>query len=304
LQLHKNKFVLADSSIIFKRTQFFELYSGPDDLYLEATLNTENGVSCYFNKEKTNSWRSPSRGTFAGPTIVGNVSPHDYDTALRIFETELVKQGAKSIHYSLQPSYISQDYSDLTETLLWHQGYRLSQSNMNHHISVNDRPFIESISPSKRRLLKKNLKQGHRVKKLASNYLEEVYDLIAQNREKRGLKPSMSKFELKNFYQAFKDQVHMFGVEASNGLIAAAFCIQIMPSTIYVFYWGHRPDSTKPSPMILLHKGIYQYCLEQNIRCIDLGTSTTIDQIDWGLTFFKNTLNSIISKKVNMSKKV
>ena len=202
MQLHKNKFVLPKSPILFQSPQFFELYSGSEDLYLEATLNSENGVSCYFNKTKANTWHSPSRGTFAGPSIIGNISPHDYNAALNIFENELVRQGAKVIHYRLQPSYISQNYSDVTHTLLWHLGYRISQSNMNHHIDVNDRPFGESISQSKRRLLRKNLEKGYIAKKIEISELDKVYDLLAENRKKRGLKPSMSLIELEDFCEA------------------------------------------------------------------------------------------------------
>ena len=175
---------------------------------------------------------------------------------------------------------------------------------MNHHIDVNDRPFGESISQSKRRLLRKNLEKGYIAKKIEISELDKVYDLLAENRKKRGLKPSMSLIELEDFCEAFNNRVNIFGVEAPSGLIAAAFCIQIMPSTIYVFYWGHRPENLNPSPMILLFKSIYQHCLEQEINFIDLGTTTTADQIDWGLTFFKTTLGSVISAKVNMTKRV
>lgn len=297
-----NKFKLGSVSNLFMSERFFKFYSSENDIFLELITSKSSGVCCYFNKDLNNGWSSPLRGTYSGPVIVGKVSDRDFANALIIFEEFLLDFGAREIQYLLPPSYLSSESTTLTHYLLQSIGYDNFRTDLNHHIEVDAQPFVKKLSTSKRKDVNKKQVSEASTCILDQKELGRVYNLLENNRRALGTTLSLSESELFSLYSNFKDVVFLVGTYFESELVSAAFCIKTAPNTVYVFYWGHQPNCRLAHPILPLAKFIYEKCQLENIKYMDLGTSTIGDKPNWNLMFFKKSLGAKKSLKCRFKK--
>ena len=137
-------------------------------------------------------------------------------------------------------------------------------------------PFEDGLAKGERKALRRLDESGLTV--MESN-VDECYPIILDNRERKGRPYSMSLNDWK-VLATEPDSVHCF----MAGDIAAAMCVRVSPETLYVQAWGDR--ETKKSPVVLLCKGIYNWCSENSFDVLDIGIAGD----NAGLADFKRRL--------------
>ena len=140
--------------------------------------------------------------------------------------------------------------------------------------------FEDGISAGQRRRIAKCERAGFHVER---STVQECYPIIADNRARKGRPYSMSLRDWDAMEQ-HADCVRCFAV--NPGKVGVAMCIQLVPEVLYVQAWGDRPNQGQMSPVVLLCKGIFEWCAEQGISVLDIGTADD----DPGLIAFKQRL--------------
>lgn len=301
-EISVNEFIFDLTDSLFHSRAFFELYASEGDVFLELKTGHGAGVACYFNQSNTGKWCSPVKGTFAGPICIGKVADSDYAYAIDLFEQYLRSNGAVEICYSLPPMYFAPGLVSRSHYLLQSRGYINYRTDLNYHLTVSDQPFEKILSSSKRKGLKNSAMQELRIQQINDAEFDKLYSLLQLNRKALGADLSMSKGQLCELKSNFPNNIFMVGTYFENELISGAFCIRLNRDVLYVFYWGHLPNSQIKNPILPMAKFIYEWSQQRKISFLDLGTSTVGKQTNWNLMFFKKSLGATETIKCRFRK--
>ena len=129
-----------------------------------------------------------------------------------------------------------------------------------------------------------------------------AYEIIAENRERRGFPITMTLEQIEVMVQAIPGSLLPFSVTDGNRMIAASICIAVDKAVHYVFYWGEIDGYQNPSPIPFLAQGLYSHCQENGFRLMDVGTATIKGNPNHGLIRFKRSLGLEASLKLTFSK--
>lgn len=140
--------------------------------------------------------------------------------------------------------------------------------------------FEREISVGQKKALRKLEGMGLAVE-LAS--VPVCFPIIEDNRSRKGRPYSMT---LDNWLDldCIPHTVYCFAV--MPGILAAAMCVRVSPDTLYVQAWGDAQGQEKLSPVVLLCKGIYDWCSENGFSLLDIGIAGDNE----GLADFKRRL--------------
>jgi predicted N-acyltransferase len=179
----------------------------------------------------------------------------------------------------------------------------MSRHELSYAIDVSG-AFAENIDYGNRKQLKKCEREGLTRGALDRSDYESAYEVIAENRRKKGHTPSMTWAALEEMCDRMPDRIRCFGVRRGPALIAAAICLVINARTLYVFYWGEIAGVEILSPVTFLAEHIFDYCLGEGIALLDLGTATLDGIPNHGLIRYKRHLGCRGSLKLTMSKAI
>lgn len=182
--------------------------------------------------------------------------------------------------------------------LLCLNGYQIQSSLDNHHIEISETPFEALITSAEKRRLKKCKIAGFKTNRVANNQLWEMYQFIAASRTDSGYPMSTSFSTLQSLSSAFPSRFLMFNVCDDAKIIAAAILLRVSPTICYTFLPATDQNYYRYSPMVLLTETLYNYCFQNAIRILDLGTSCDERGTPKpGLIRFKSNLGGIVSRK-------
>ena len=108
--------------------------------------------------------------------------------------------------------------------------------------------------------------------------------------------------DLHKMINAFPNNFLSFGLFNLEEIIASAICIKISEEILYVFYWGDNEDYQDISPISYLSYKIASYCKSNNIRILDLGTSSYKSLPNFGLINFKKSIGASCCNKLRIIK--
>lgn len=112
----------------------------------------------------------------------------------------------------------------------------------------------------------------------------------------------MSLKDLQTTVNRFPENYKLFAVFHHDRLAAASIAIQVTDEILYDFYHDHHPDFNYFSPIVMLIKGMHDHALANNIKLIDLGTSSLNNAPNFSLLSFKLKLGAIPSSKFTFEK--
>ena len=301
-QLSTNQYVKKDLESLFHRPEFFKLHCTEEGHYFEWS-NGENVAGCiHFTNVGTGLWRSPARGTYGGFLFFNELKVEEQFHFYEAMEQAVLANGAQELEVLLAP--MSHDPIGFSNQfyLLYAKGFIVSQCDLNHSLDVDSRSLKERMSYGNQKRLKKCERENLRAEQLALHVLPEVYDALSANRSAKGYSMSMSLEQLGSMIEAFPDAVLLFGSWDKDLLAAAALCLRVSETVLYVFYWGDRPGYSSTSPVVSVADAIYSYCQENQIMKLDIGTSTVDSEPNFGLIQFKRGLGFTESLKIRMRK--
>jgi lipid II:glycine glycyltransferase (peptidoglycan interpeptide bridge formation enzyme) len=108
--------------------------------------------------------------------------------------------------------------------------------------------------------------------------------------------------ELKKAFEQFPEHYVLFAVLHEGRLAAASIAIKIKENILYNFYSAHPNDYNHLSPVVMLIEGMYEFCQQNNVNLLDLGTSALEGKPNFSLLDFKLRLGAKPYAKLTFEK--
>jgi hypothetical protein len=297
-----------ESLDIFLRPAFFSLhsYTCEEAICLQLFNKKKKSIEalCHLLSKDRKSYKSPLKGSYGGFYISQDLSLDVLQYFLERTEEYLIKNGAESLSFTLPPFAYHPQKESICTNLLLKNAYVINNHELNYSIDIHSHPFQSIISHGQRKKINLCLRNDVEVCKLPENDLKKAYDVIVENRLKKGNIVSMTWEQLYEMQKSFPNDVISFLATHKNRPLASAICIRINPNILYVFYWGEVTDVGALSPVVLIANELYSYCQDENIKLLDLGTSTVDGHPNIGLIRFKKSLGSSESLKLSFLKQL
>lgn len=261
-------------------------------------------AAVHFHEDVAGHFESPWRGSHGGFALArgAQLSLENMERFVRRVEDYLRAEGARRMTLVLPPLAYHLHESSAWLNVLLRAGYAIARHELSYAIDVDARPFESRIDYGNRKRLRKCLREGLTARPLDGAGLAAAYDVIVQNRRKKGYTVSMTWPALEAMRERFPDRMMCFGVHGGERLLAAAVCLRVNVRTLYVFYWGEIEGAEALSPVTLLADRIYGYCAVEGLTLLDLGTATIDGVPNHGLVRYKKNLGCEESLKLIVSK--
>jgi hypothetical protein len=216
---------------------------------------------------------SPLRASFGSFEVAEVVSHADFSVWLNSIESFAVSQGIKSLSIRHYPNCYHPTRSSFIKRGLVRHGFQLSQSSINHYLSVTSQPFETALHASERRRLRKCLQGGFRFQEWKSPDAEQVYQFIAHNRERLGYSLSFRKDQLQHWLAVCPESFRVFCVKNGKEVASLGLTVRVGKKVLYLFCPADNLTYRPYSPSVLLTKGLYEFSQKEGITILDLGIS-------------------------------
>jgi len=216
-------------------------------------------------------------------------------------ETRLRKIGVRKIIVKNPPLHYAMKSGALLQTFLFNQGYTVTDATVGTIRYTHD-DFSSGLNRLEQRKLKKSGNEKLHCDFLSHDNLEDVYFFIHKCRQEKEYPLSMTLADLQQTITRFPDRYALLGVYLNEEMVAASLSVRVTSSILYNFYADHAAVYDHLSPTVLLVKGLYEYCQQNAIDLLDLGTSAVNGQPNFGLLNFKMRLGGRPSPKLTFEK--
>ncbi len=245
---------------------------------------------------------SPFRSPFGSVEISESIPDQVLFDFILYFEKKLQQQGVSKIRIKHYPDAYNQHASSIVQTFLLNLNYKIVDAELSSVLEVTPMPVSERFNDSAKYRLKKAHNLGCTLVKITSDRVTDVFECIDKWYREKNHILSMDLEHLKRSLESFPDDYLFFGVVLKERLIAASIAIRINSRILYHFAQAHDPAFDKISPVIFLISGVYDYCIGNRMKLLDLGTSALNRQPNFGLLYFKRSLGSTASSKLTFEK--
>jgi len=302
-----NQFHPTPDLPIFLRPDFFKLHSpGAEKAFhfqMCAKESTQVIAAAAFYGIESHRFVSPWRGSFGALFFADRTLPlAANDFFLDRIESKLQQEGAKEISMILPPQAYYPERTSVLVNLLLRKGYKLTGHELNYSRLISGEDFLGRVNQGNRKNIRRAAKRGFVFQGLTPAEIEDAYQVIAENRERRGYPTTMTLEQIEGMLQAIPGSLFPFSVTDGSRMIAASICIAVDKAVFYVFYWGEIDGYQNPSPIPFLAQGLYSHCQENGFRLMDVGTATIKGNPNHGLIRFKRSLGLEASLKLTFSK--
>ena len=175
--------------------------------------------------------------------------------------------------------------------------FSTSEAITNSHISVDEEKIDRKLSAGQIGRLKKCQRMEFVVQEDPPISWEKIYNFVNDSYASRGRKLSMDKNTLGQHLEAMPGCYQFFSVYHRGELIAAAIVVRVHLHILYTYSYTAHASYSSYSPTVLLLSKIYNYCYQQKIKILDLGTSLTDSVED-----FKRRMGGVFSAKRTYSR--
>jgi Acetyltransferase (GNAT) domain len=246
---------------------------------------------------------SPLRASFGSFEIAENVNELGFDYLLKTIENVANEQNLADITIKHYPSCYDEIKSVFIKAGLLKNGFEYHKALVNQHISISAQPFETHLHYSEKRRLRKCERAAFQFEEWTNPNVETVYDFIAQNRHQLGYSITFSLAELRNWFAIFPESFQVFCVRDQDQIAALTLTVRVGESVLYHFCPANNLAYRTFSPAVLLTKGLYDYCLNNQLEILDLGVSLDSDgNVKPSLARFKQNLGAEVSEKIIFKK--
>ncbi|WPP53504.1 GNAT family N-acetyltransferase [Catalinimonas niigatensis] len=171
-------------------------------------------------------------------------------------------------------------------------GFSVSDQMINHHILIDEESMALKLGRGKFRRVKECQEAGFVVQKKSIEDIEEIYTFLYQCYASKRRKLSLSLPQLREQVLGMPDCYPLFAVYDQQKMIAASVTVKVNPRILYTFYYAALSEYNYWSPTTFLLYTIYQYCQENSISIMDMGTS-----LSGSVAHFKAYMGGVPSSK-------
>lgn len=229
---------------------------------------------------------SPFKAPFAGFELAPGLASHIILYFLRETLRRLQEKGFRFLRVKIAPACYQPD-ADLIIESMKHLGFEVKECQIYHAIGVNGELLNHQIASMEQRRLRKAFKESLTFRFVDRAEFPSLFDFIKRHREAKGHRLSMDWTELKSAIKANGKNYLVAGVYKENQLIAASILVRVSNNVIYNFCPAHDANFNTLSPMVFLIHSVYNWCQQEGIDWIDLGTSQLGNRENKSLVSFK-----------------
>ncbi len=213
---------------------------------------------------------------------------------------QLQTAGVKKILIKNHPENYAPAFSAVLSTCLINLGFHV-ESELGMYLNVSGL-FENNLNTWQSRKLRQSSHHGLVFRKLKLNEAEHIHSFILACRQERNYNLSIDLDTLLKTCEVFPDRFYLFSVYDNEKLCAASISIDVGNRILYNFISAHPRDYDSMSPVVILMKGMYNFCLDANFKQLDLGTSALFGKPNFSLLDFKMGLGGIPASKFTFSK--
>lgn len=273
--------------------------SGWITFYIQNSGRVEGLVHFHLEKDEA---VSPYRSPFGSYLISDDVTETVLTDFVRYCEHQLISKRAKSITLKNPPEVYSSEKNKVLLNVLGKLSYRPSKEETSAVIAVSAKSFESGLHKSENKKLRKCRESALTFEIMPFDQLQKIYIFLEACREEKGYSLSMSFEEIKRLANAFLERLILTAVIDNNQLAAANISIRVYDHVLYNFYHDHASEYDLLSPVVLLNEGLYQFCQQNKIQLLDLGTSNIEGKLNESLLKFKLNLGAQASPKFTFTK--
>jgi len=245
---------------------------------------------------------SPARAPFGSIEFSDSLLPETLLSFWTATEQNLKSAGVKKIVIKDTAHQYRPGPAALLTVLFLSTGFSLSNTEINSAINVDAENFESKISYAEVKRMRRCQQEKMEFQILSLGMLEEVYAFIQSCRHQRGMSLSMTFPQLRDTIKNCHDDFFLFGIFQNAKLMAASVSVRVSNRILYDFYHAHAKSVDQLSPVVLLLKGMYEFCQKNKFELLDLGTSAVDQQINFGLLNFKTQIGGQLSVKLTFEK--
>lgn len=256
---------------------------------------------------------SPFRSSFGSIEFNRQLSLENLNAFIEEINKWAIKNKLKTMVVKSYPfCYAPQNSAMLTNCFL-NNGYKIISADLNQHLIISDLRFKISdlFHLSEKRRLKKCEQAGFKFHKVTfsgradtSNTIKEMYNFIKKARDRQRHPLTMNYETLVEMFHNFPNEYHIFTVRDKEKIAALTVAIKINENILYNFYPADSHHYKNFSPTVMLVKGLYDHCVENGFKLLDLGISTENSKPNFGLINFKKNLGAESSLKLTFRKEI
>lgn len=286
---------------IFNRPEFYKIHKTDSSFFLSIIYKKKLAGICHFTEIENGFLKSPIRGTFGGISLNKELSFQNiYDIISQLLDY-IKEKNITSVEIVSEPISHDLHKSSILLNIFLVKGFYIINHEINHSISIDQEELVDKMMRNNKKRYNKCLKEDFKFEEYFSkSEIQNIYELIKENRESNGHKISMSFDQIIEMYDIFPKNLYFFAVKQMNNYVAASICLKISDDVLYVFYWADKSGYESFSPVVFLASGIYDFAKKSNFKILDIGTSSLNGIPNFGLITFKENLGFKISSKLTL----
>ena len=307
-------YIFQENTLTEKLAFSYEPWLFNEPAYLAIQSQEWNTFSLYNEKHKTVKAQlhvniqqeiavSPLRAPFGSVQFSPSLKPKMLFDFLEFVCQRLKEKGITQLILKNPPDAYESSSSSLLNSFLFNLRFDVETAEVGAVLSTG-KPFVENLNAWEMRKLRQAEKEGLSFGKLDPNQLEFIFQFILACRKERDYSLSIDWNTIVTTVKIFPDRFILFSVTHHGNLVAASICINVGNNILYNFHSAHPREHDHLSPVVLLLKGIHQFCVDNNYRLLDLGTSALDGLPNFGLLDFKLGLGAQPTMKLTFKKEL
>jgi hypothetical protein len=244
---------------------------------------------------------SPLRASFGSFEFAKNYSSLELKNFVAHIESFAKEKKLSGLSITSWPDCYAPEQAMLLKSTLLDSGFQILIEDHNYHLETGT-PFESLIHVSERGKLNKCIKAGFKFSTGTLDDIKKIHELVSEARKQRGHPLSMSFDDYLQMFERFPGRYVLFKLTDGDKLIAACTGVKINSKILYNFLGADDVAYKGYSPMVMLMKGAYDYCLDHGYEIFDLGIGTASGVPNPGLIQFKKYIGGEFSSKFTYRK--
>jgi len=148
------------------------------------------------------------------------------------------------------------------------------------------------MSKGKKQRIRAFARDGGDIREARLAEWKEAYEVLRENRERRGVELSMSQSEFEGSLRASPNDYKCWVAVLGNEICGAALTVEISAKATYVFYWGDSITGRKANAVTAIYGFLFKRLWNDGKEFLDLGKSSVEGVVDENLLNFKAELGA------------
>jgi hypothetical protein len=244
--------------------------------------------------------RTPGRATFGGFWPTKSTQRIDSSLAILAYASFFEKfPNQKEAKIVLPPEVFFPDFFKPQLEALLHFGTKESIVDFNYHVEIENWSR-KQLSKGNRKKIRQFRENGGNVSFAGLDSIKECYEVLVENRRRRGVYLTMKYHDFENSLLLYGDDFMLIHASFDTEIVATSYVVKILPDYWYVLFWGELPSFRSFSPVASIFDFLISEATKNHVKFLDLGISSDQGVLDEGLATFKSNLGAVVTERMTL----